>query len=92
MIQHSSFNLAFLTKREIQHLNKQFAGKDKPTNVLSFPSNANLVDDEFLGDIAICSELIIEEAISQGKKTQDHLIHIFGFRNIGWMVNFPQFN
>ena len=72
-----SFNLAFLTKAEIQDMNKRFAGKNKPTNVLSFPSNEDLTEERFLGDIAICSELIIEEAISQGKETQDHLIHIF---------------
>ena len=72
-----SFNLAFLTKAEIQDMNKRFAGNNKPTNVLSFPSNEDLTEERFLGDIAICSELIIEEAISQGIETQDHLIHIF---------------
>ena len=30
-----------------------------------------------IGDIAICSELIREEATSQGKKINHHLIHIF---------------
>ena len=30
-----------------------------------------------IGDVAICSELIIEEARTQGKSTQNHLIHIF---------------
>ena len=74
---HCSFNLAFLTKAEIQDINKRFAGKNKPTNVLSFPSNEDLTEERFLGDIAICSELIVEEAISQGKETQDHLTHIF---------------
>ena len=74
---YCSFNLAFLTKVEIQDMNKRFAGKDKPTNVLSFPSNEDLTAERFLGDIAICSELIVEEAVSQGKETQDHLIHIF---------------
>ena len=72
-----TFNLAFLTKAEIQDMNKRFSGKNKPTNVLSFPSNEDLTEERFLGDIAICSELIVEEAISQGKETQDHLIHIF---------------
>jgi len=71
------FNLSFLSKSEIQEINKNFAGKDKPTNVLSFPSNEDLTKERFLGDIAICSEIIVEEAISQGKETQDHLIHIF---------------
>ena len=72
-----SFNLAFLTKAEIQDMNKRFAGNNKPTNVLSFPSYEDLTEETFLGDIAICSELIVEEAISQGKETKDHLIHIF---------------
>ena len=72
-----SFNLAFLTKAEIQDMNKRFAGKSKPTNVLSFPSNEDLTEERFLGDIAVCSELIIEEALSQSKNTQHHLIHIF---------------
>ena len=72
-----SFNLAFLTKAEIQDMNKSFAGNNKPTNVLSFPSYGDLTEERFLGDIAICSELIVEEAISQGKETKDHLIHIF---------------
>ena len=72
-----SFNLVFLTKAEIQDMNKRFTGKDKPTNVLSFPSSEDLTEARFLGDIAICSELIVEEAMSQGKETQDHLIHIF---------------
>ena len=35
------------------------------------------IRDSFLGDIAICSELIREEAISQGKEINHHLIHIF---------------
>ena len=74
---HCSFNLAFLTKAEIQDMNKRFSGKDNPTNVLSFPSERDLTKQRFLGDIAICSELIVEEAMSQGKETRDHLIHIF---------------
>ena len=76
-LERCSFNLVFITKAEIQDMNKRFAGKNKPTNVLSFPSNEGLTEERFLGDIAICSELIVEEAISQGKETQDHLTHIF---------------
>ena len=73
----SSFTINFVTKADIQNMNKKFAGKNKPTNVLSFPAHKDFSEDKFLGDIAICSELIIEEAKSQGKKTKHHLIHIF---------------
>ena len=72
-----SLNLAFLTISQMQDINKKFAGNDKPTNVLSFPSNGELSEDGLIGDVAICSELIIEEARTQGKSTQNHLIHIF---------------
>tara|TARA_Y100001968_G_scaffold275873_1_gene269851 strand:+ start:34 stop:501 length:468 start_codon:yes stop_codon:yes gene_type:complete len=73
----SSFTINFVTKADIQNMNKKFAGKNKPTNVLSFPADKDFSEDKFLGDIAICSELIIEEAKSQGKNTKHHLIHIF---------------
>ena len=72
-----SLNIAFFTKTKMQDMNKKFAGKNKPTNVLSFPAHKDFSEDKFLGDIAICSELIIEEAKSQGKNTKHHLIHIF---------------
>ena len=76
-LENCRLNLAFLSNLEIQEINKTFAGKDKPTNVLSFPSSNDIREDNFLGDIAICSELIREEATSQGKKINHHLIHIF---------------
>ena len=76
-LENCKLNLAFLSKSEIQEINKTFAGKDKPTNVLSFPSSNDIREENFLGDIAICSELIREEATSQGKKINHHLIHIF---------------
>ena len=72
-----SLTINFVTKADIQNMNKTFAGKNKPTNVLSFPAHKDFSEDKFLGDIAICSELIIEEATSQGKDTKHHLIHIF---------------
>ena len=92
------FTILLTNSLYIKKLNKKFRKKNKSTDALSFPyysfKNLNSIkeDNIYIGDIAICSELIAEEAISQGKETKDHLIHIFGFRNIGWMVNFPQFN
>ena len=72
-----SLNIAFFTKTKMQDMNKKFAGKDSPTNVLSFPSNEDIKGVRFLGDIAICSELIKDEATAQGKNVQHHLMHIF---------------
>jgi probable rRNA maturation factor len=55
-------------------LNKQFRGKNGPTNVLSFPTAK--AEDGFLGDIALAAETIVEEAQFQGKRFQDHAAHL----------------
>lgn len=58
----------------IAALNKQWRGKDGPTNVLSFP--APRIDPEFLGDIAMAAETIAEEANFQGKRFEHHAAHL----------------
>ena len=58
----------------IARLNKEFRGKDGPTNVLSFP--APRVAPEFLGDIALAAETIVEEAQFQGKRFEIHAAHL----------------
>lgn len=55
----------------VQQLNKQYRGKDKPTNVLSFPN-----DDEPLGDIILAYDTIEREALAQDKSFRNHAIHL----------------
>ena len=69
-------NLTFITKNEIKELNSKFLNKDQPTNVLSFPSTGLDFDERLLGDIAICPEIISNEADDQNKDRQNHLFHI----------------
>ena len=69
-------NLSFISKEAIKELNLEFLKKDKPTNVLSFPSTGLSFSDEILGDIAICPEIIKKEAAIQNKEEQDHLSHL----------------
>ena len=69
-------NLSFISKKTIKELNSEFLKKDKPTNVLSFPSTGLSFSDEILGDIAICPEIIKKEAAIQNKEEQDHLSHL----------------
>lgn len=62
---------------EIQQLNRDYRGKDKPSNVLSFP--AELPDDielEHLGDIVICADIVRNEALEQGKTLAAHWAHM----------------
>lgn len=64
----------------IQNLNKTHRGKDKPTNVLSFPLPAPPPHDENearpLGDIALAYETVAREAEEQNKRFAAHLSHL----------------
>lgn len=57
----------------IQKLNREYRGKDSPTNVLSFPVvNA----PGLLGDIVLARETIMKEAQESGKALTDHVTHL----------------
>ncbi len=61
---------------ESQLLNLQYRMIDSPTNVLSFPSKSEYLDYECLGDLVICSPLVIDEALQQGKSLEAHWAHM----------------
>jgi probable rRNA maturation factor len=61
---------------EIQDLNLRFRGKDKPTNVLSFPAHPNIAEPGALGDIAFALQTIRAEAGARGKPVIDHATHL----------------
>ncbi len=62
---------------EIQNLNREYRGKDRPTNILTFPSYLpKVVDSSLLGDIIICAPVVLSEAAEQGKPPQFHWAHM----------------
>jgi probable rRNA maturation factor len=70
---------------EVRGLNAQWRGKDKPTNVLSFPSVqpdllvtlSNSDDGEvLLGDIVLARETCVAEAADKGIAVRDHAMHL----------------
>ena len=62
---------------ESQTLNSQYRGKDKPTNVLSFPSDLpEEVGLNLLGDIVICAPVVAAEAEQQNKTPDAHWAHM----------------
>lgn len=70
---------------EVQALNAQWRGKDKPTNVLSFPQadadtlliGAMADDGELLlGDIVLARETCEREASEKGIAVEAHAIHL----------------
>jgi probable rRNA maturation factor len=69
----------------LRRLNREFRGKDKPTNVLSFPAldprearahRPVLHEVVPLGDVAIAYETTASEARQQGKRLSAHLAHL----------------
>ena len=65
---------------EMQQLNNEFRGKDKATNVLSFPAGdiAGLPSDAGapLGDLVVCASVVKDQAEAQGKSLEDHWAHM----------------
>ena len=78
----NTMNQAELTIRivdeaESQTLNSSYRGKDKPTNVLSFPFEAPPeIDIPLLGDLIICAPVVELEAKQQDKSLQAHWAHM----------------
>ena len=57
---------------ESRALNQRYRGKDKPTNVLSFPYGQPGV----LGDLVLCAPVVNREAREQGKAPAAHWAHM----------------
>jgi probable rRNA maturation factor len=62
----------------VRDLNARFRGKDKPTNVLSFPALKGPQEESApqLGDIILAQETIEREAAEQGLTPAHHLQHL----------------
>ena len=62
---------------ESQQLNRDYRGKDKPTNVLSFPFESPVpLQPRLLGDLVICAPVVTAEAAQQGKAEMHHWAHL----------------
>ena len=77
-------SLLFADNAEVHGLNREWRGKDKPTNVLSFPMLAR--DEllalppegppELLGDLALALETCAREAAEKGISLDHHVAHL----------------
>ena len=65
------FTILLAGDRNLRTLNHNFRGKDKPTNVLSFPGA-----DGYAGDIALAYGVTRKEAKAAGKTMADHATHL----------------
>lgn len=75
----SELSLLFSDDAHIRMLNRDWRGKDKPTNVLSFPAFDTVPGDPLppmLGDIALAFGTIVSEAGLEKKPFDHHLTHL----------------
>lgn len=90
-LDNQEVTIRFTDEAESQSLNHEYRGKDKPTNVLSFPFEAPPgIEINLLGDLVICAPVISREAEEQQKAVSDHyahmtvhgLLHLMGYDHI----------
>ncbi len=77
--------LAFVGSAAMRTLNRKFMGKDKPTDVLSFPVGRKGPDGRFfLGDIIIAAPVAAREARAKGHglEREMKLLAIHGFLHL----------
>ncbi|GAB7568264.1 rRNA maturation RNAse YbeY [Gemella sp. Musashino-2025] len=69
----ADMSLTFVNKDEIQYINREYRGKDVPTDVISFALNDEVEDEiniiglenelNSLGDVIICVDIAKEQAL-----------------------------
>ncbi len=90
--EETELTIRIVNPDESQELNHQYRGKNKSTNVLSFPFEApnNLPDFPLIGDLVICASVVEQEAKDQGKPLHNHwahmvihgILHLLGYDHI----------
>ena len=91
---NAEISVVFIDNDQIQELNREYRGKDMPTDVLSFPMGANGeyeinhdTDAVILGDVAISMEKAVEQAYKYdhslereiGFLTAHSVLHLLGY-------------
>ena len=70
-------NVRIVDEAESHALNLNYRGKDRPTNVLSFPFECpDEVELPLLGDLVICRQVVEREAQEQEKPLIAHWAHM----------------
>ena len=88
---NNEISISFLltSNSEIKLLNHKYRNKNKPTNVLSFPMNEKIENKNYLGDVVISCEKIIDESYEQNIKKYKYLskmtihgvLHLLGYKH-----------
>ncbi|MEZ8834837.1 rRNA maturation RNase YbeY [Vibrio cyclitrophicus] len=75
--EYAELTVRIVDTQESHQLNHEYRGKDKPTNVLSFPFEAPPgIELDLLGDLIICRQVVEKEAEEQNKPLLAHWAHM----------------
>jgi probable rRNA maturation factor len=74
----SEVSVKFTSDEEVRALNAQWRGKDKSTNVLSFPmaEESELADAQLLGDVVLAHGVCAAEAAERQVPVETHAAHL----------------
>jgi probable rRNA maturation factor len=74
----SEVSVKFTSDQEVRALNSAWRGKDRATNVLSFPmaAEAELASAQLLGDIVLAHAICAAEAAERNVAIQVHAAHL----------------
>ncbi|WMQ73869.1 MAG: Endoribonuclease YbeY [Sodalis sp.] len=76
-LDYAEVTVRLVDEAESHELNFTYRGKDRPTNVLSFPFEAPPeVEHHLLGDLVICRQVVEREAQQQEKTLEAHWAHM----------------
>ncbi|MFO7681564.1 MAG: rRNA maturation RNase YbeY [Chloroflexota bacterium] len=92
-VEQASLSVLLTDDAEIQAMNRDYRGEDRPTDVLSFPAGDEMTPPElagYLGDIAISVETAVEQAEKSGHDMLDELqllavhgtLHLLGYDHL----------
>ncbi|MEZ9254614.1 rRNA maturation RNase YbeY [Vibrio cyclitrophicus] len=75
--ENAELTVRIVDTQESHQLNHEYRGKDKPTNVLSFPFEAPPgIELDLIGDLIICRQVVEKEAEEQNKPLLAHWAHM----------------
>lgn len=74
----SEISVLFTSDEEVRALNRTWRGKDRPTNVLSFPmaTLAEIADAPMLGDVVLAHGVCVREAGEKKVSIEAHAAHL----------------
>jgi probable rRNA maturation factor len=92
-VEQASLSVLLTDDAEIQVMNRDYRGEDRPTDVLSFPAGDEMTPPElagYLGDIAISVETAVEQSAKSGHNMLDELqllavhgtLHLLGYDHL----------